>query len=219
MNFYFVKTPRFIKFIFRNWVWGFSKNRKAIYLTFDDGPTPEITEWVLNLLKQHEAKATFFCIGKNVSQNPTIFQQIIRDGNAVGIHTNDHLNGWEATSKNYLKNIQDSERNFTKNLKIPADSSQFTNLFRPPYGKLTFEQSKKIRQKGYKIVMWDVLSGDFDFAISKEKCLKNVIENTKNGSIIVFHDSVKAHDKLKYVLPKVLKYYSEKGYDFNKIHY
>ena len=203
---YLVKTPSLIKFLFRNWVWSFSKKEKTIYLTFDDGPTPEITEWVLNQLKKYNAKATFFCIGKNIQQHPEIFEKISKNSHSIGNHTHNHLNGLKTTTSNYIKNIEDSE-----------DYIQKSALFRPPYGKLRFSQSRKIRKKGYKIVMWSVLSADFDTSITKEKCLENVIGYTTKGSIIVFHDSIKAANKLKFVLPKVLEYYTEKGFVFKKI--
>jgi peptidoglycan/xylan/chitin deacetylase (PgdA/CDA1 family) len=204
---YFIKTPRLIKLIFKNWVWSFSKKEKVIYLTFDDGPTPEITEWTLNLLKQYNAKATFFCIGKNVIEHPLIFHKIISEGHAVGNHTHNHLKGTITNTEKYLNNCLTAE----KVLKTQA------KLFRPPYGKLTLNQSLAIRKQGYKIIMWDVLSADFDTTISSKKCLENVIKNTENGSVIVFHDSVKASEKLQFVLPKILDFYSAKNYTFKKI--
>ena len=207
MKFYLIKTPSFIKFIFNNWIWHFSAKKKVIYLTFDDGPTPEITDWVLNELKKHEAKATFFCIGKNIEKYPKLFRKIIKEKHAVGNHTNNHLNGWKTTTEAYLKNTEDSEKYFAENSK----------LFRPPYGKLKLSQSKQIRKKGYKIVMWDVLSADFDVKISKEKCLENVVRNIQNGSIVAFHDSIKAAEKLKFVLPQILEYYTDKGFTFKRI--
>lgn len=210
---YFIKTPSFIKFLFRNWVWSFSKKERAIYLTFDDGPTPEITEWTLNQLNKYNSKATFFCIGKNVQKHPEIFQNIIENKHSIGNHTNNHLNGLRTKLTTYLNNIELAEKEFY-NFKFETKNSK---LFRPPYGKLRLSQSIKIRKKGYKIVMWDVLSADFDTSISKEKCLENVIKNIQNGSVVVFHDSVKAYKNLQFVLPKVLKYYSEKGYVFKKI--
>jgi len=213
MKSYIASTPRLIKFIFRNWVWNFSKKEKVIYLTFDDGPTPEITEWTLNQLNQYNAKATFFCIGKNVKENPEVFQKIIENGHSIGNHTNNHLNGYKTNVTTYLNNIELAEQQFNLlNIKI-----QNPKLFRPPYGKLRFSQSKKIRNKGFKIIMWDVLSGDFDNSITTEKCLENVIGYTNKGSIIVFHDSVKASENLQFVLPKILEYYSEKGFVFEKI--
>jgi len=211
---YFIKTPNLFKFIFRNWVWRLSSRKRVLYLTFDDGPTPEITEWTLNELKKYGAKATFFCIGKNIAEHPQIFQKIIDENHAVGNHTNNHLNGWKTNTAAYLQNIKEAEKYFEENRK-----SEIVNLklFRPPYGRLTFSQSKKIRKMGYKIIMWDVLSADFDPNISSEKCLEIVIRNIESGSIIVFHDSIKASEKLKFVLPKVLEYYSYQGFEFKSI--
>ena len=211
---YFIKTPSLLKFIFKNWVWSLSSKEKVLYLTFDDGPTLEITEWTLNELKKYKAEATFFCIGKNIAKHPEIFQKIIEEKHSVGNHTNNHLNGWKNPASDYLKNIGDAEKYFEGNLKLKIQNSK---LFRPPYGRLTLKQSIKIRKKGYKIVMWDILSADFDPAVSKEKCLENVIRNIQNGSIIVFHDSVKASEKLQFVLPKVLEYYTDKGFAFERI--
>lgn len=211
---YFIRTPSLLKFIFRNWVWRLSSRKKVLYLTFDDGPTPEITEWTLQELKKYEAKATFFCIGKNIAEHPEIFQKIREEKHAVGNHTNNHLNGWKTKTAAYLQNIEDAEKYFEEN---PKSKIVNQKLFRPPYGKITFSQSRKIRKKGYKIIMWDVLSGDFDPKISNEKCLKNVIRNIQNGSVVVFHDSDKASEKLKFVLPKVLEYYSAKGFIFSSI--
>ena len=211
---YLVKTPSLIKFVFRNLVWSFSKKEKVIYLTFDDGPTPEITEWTLQELNKYNAKATFFCIGKNIQQHPEIFQKIIENNHSIGNHTHNHLNGIKTTTSNFIKNIEDSENCIQKNSKLKIQNSK---LFRPPYGKLKFSQSKIIRKKGYKIIMWDVLSADFDTSISKKKCLENVIRNTKNGSVIVFHDSEKATKNLQFVLPQVLEYYTYKGFAFNRI--
>ncbi len=216
---YFIKTPLLLKFIFKNWSWRLSSKKKELYLTFDDGPTPEITEWTLHELKKYHAKATFFCIGKNIAERPDIFQKIMEEKHSVGNHTNNHLNGWKTKTDAYLQNIEDAEKYFEENSKLKnvtqsAVEGQNSKLFRPPYGKLTLSQSKKIRKKGYKIIMWDVLSADFDPAVSNEKCLENVIRNSQNGSIIIFHDSIKASEKLKFVLPKVLEYYSYLGYEF-----
>ncbi|MFZ2431607.1 MAG: polysaccharide deacetylase family protein [Lutibacter sp.] len=227
---YLIKTPILLKFIFRNWVWCLSPKKKVLYLTFDDGPTPEITEWTLNELKKYEAKATFFCIGKNIAEHPEIFQKIIEENHAVGNHTNNHLNGRKTKTAAYIQNIEEAEKYFeeyatlkavTLSLSTPLKTSSVEGrnlkLFRPPYGRLTLSQSKKIRKMGYKIIMWDVLSADFDPKISNEKCLENVIRNIENGSVIVFHDSVKASEKLKFVLPKVLEYYSAKGFVFGPL--
>lgn len=214
MQSYFIKTPNFLKLFLRNWVWSIPSVEKVLYLTFDDGPTPEITSWTLDQLEAFNAKATFFCIGKNVVENPSIYQKIIDQNHVIGNHTNNHLNGFSTPNSTYIENIDFSENNLSANINF---KNQKPKLFRPPYGKLKFSQSKKIRKKGYKIIMWDVLSADFDTNISSQKCLENVIGHAKNGSIIVFHDSLKAQKKLKFVLPKILGYYTEKGYSFKAI--
>lgn len=207
MKKYLIKTPSLIKLFFNNWVWSFSSKEKVLYLTFDDGPTPNITNWTLAKLKEYNAKATFFCIGKNVVKYPEIYKNITNQKHTIGNHTNNHLNGYKTTTEAYLENIHLSAKNLGEKI----------TLFRPPYGKLKLSQAKKIRKEGYKIIMWDILSADFDTTISSEECLANVIKNVKNGSIIVFHDSVKAQKKLEFVLPEILAYYTEKGYCFNAI--
>ena len=210
---YLVKTPNLIPKLFLNQIWGFSTKEKTIYLTFDDGPTPKITDWVLDILKQYNAEATFFCIGKNIEQYPEIFQQIIEQGHTVANHTFNHEKGWKTNTKEYLQSILKTEKLLQKS-KILTQKSQ---LFRPPYGKIKPSQTTLLLKNNYKIIMWSVLSGDFDATITTEKCLNNVINNTENGSIIVFHDSIKAFDKLQIVLPQVLEYFSNKGYVFKKI--
>lgn len=198
---------------FSKYVWRFSMDKKEIFLTFDDGPTPEITQFVLDELNKYNAKATFFCIGKNIENNPEIFKQITSFGHSVGNHTQNHLNGWKSKNKNYIDNILEVE----KTLQRCNFTTLQLQLFRPPYGKIKKQQAKEILKRGYKIIMWSVLSADFDVTISKENCLQNVLENTKNGSIIVFHDSDKAAEKLRFVLPKVLEEFSKKGFTFKAI--
>lgn len=210
---YFPKTPNLIASIFRNQIWGFNTNKKNIYLTFDDGPTPEITEWVLAMLKQHNAKATFFCLGKNIEQHPAIFKKIIDNNHAIGNHTYSHTNGWKTSIENYISNTLQAEKILSKSY----PNFNKLKLFRPPYGKIRSKQSKKIAELNYNIIMWSVISYDFDVKVSEDNCYNNVINNAKNGSIIVFHDSVKAFKNLKVVLPKVLEFYSKKGYNFKKI--
>ncbi|WP_435261325.1 polysaccharide deacetylase family protein [Tenacibaculum sp. nBUS_03] len=214
MKFYITKTPRIIKKLFSRYTWCFSSNKKEIYLTFDDGPIPIVTEFVLDQLKQYNAKATFFCIGDNITKHPLIYKQILKEGHSIGNHTYNHLNGWKHTLKNYVLNIKKTQEIIEKQGK----EKLLTKLFRPPYGKIKHSQATELINKGYKIVMWDVLSADFDKKISKEKCLENVLNNTFNGSIIVFHDSIKAKEKLYYTLPKVLEEYTRKGYIFKAIY-
>lgn len=204
MSFYWIKTNALIKKIFSNYIWDVSNTENKIYLTFDDGPIPEITEWVLEELKKHEAKATFFCIGHNIQKHPEIFEKVIREGHSVGNHTFNHLNGWKTSTKEYIEN--------SSQWSVVSGRVPNCHLFRPPYGKIKTSQSKKLRQLGYKIIMWDILSADYDTAISPEKCLENVLQNVKSGSIIVFHDSIKAFPNLEYTLPKALKYWEAKGF-------
>ena len=202
MKLYWIKTHSIIKKIFKNFVWDIPNNENKIFLTFDDGPTPEITNWVVDELKKHNAKATFFCIGNNIQKHPDIYQNLIKDGHSVGNHTFDHLNGWKNNDEKYIENILLAE-NF-----INAK----TKLFRPPYGKIKPSQATKLRKLGYKIIMWDVLSADFDNEITPEKCLQNVLSNVKSGSIIVFHDSQKASKNLNHVLPKTLEFLSKNNF-------
>ena len=203
---YFVKTPEYIKKIFPSFTWGVPEAKNKIYLTFDDGPTVKVTNWVLSELKKHNAKATFFCIGKNIDNHPEILANIINGGHLIGNHTQNHLNGWKTKRNKYVSDVLNSKQVNNK-IKTPL-------LFRPPYGKIKNRQARALQKIGYHIIMWDVLSGDFDSKISKEKCLTNVLKNTTSGSIVVFHDSDKAFEKLKYVLPQVLKFFSEKGFEF-----
>nr|WP_321230582.1 polysaccharide deacetylase family protein [uncultured Psychroserpens sp.] len=210
-----VKTPIVAKKMFPNYVWDIATNNKELYLTFDDGPTPQITNWTLDTLKQYNAKATFFCIGNNVEKHPDIFENIIRDGHTIGNHTQNHIKGWRTKTKGYIENINQAQ--VIIDSKIATHQSPISNLFRPPYGQITPKQGKKLIALGYKIIMWDVLSFDWEQDISEEKCLENVISKSKAGSIIVFHDSVKASRNMMYTLPKVLKTFSEKGYVFKAI--
>lgn len=200
---FWVKTKRFVKWIFQNYVWEIPNHENKVFLTFDDGPTPEITEWTLEQLKKHSAKATFFCIGNNIEKHPNVFQKVIQDGHAIGNHTFNHLKGWKSATDIYIENVT----------KCDIDSK----LFRPPYGKIKPIQSKKLRALGYKIIMWDIISYDFDAETTQEKCLENVLKNVQSGSIIVFHDSVKAEQNLKYTLPKTLELLKEKGFVCAKI--
>ena len=217
MNFSWVKTNRFIKTIFPNYVWEVPNHEKKVYLTFDDGPTPEITEWTLAQLKLYNAKATFFCIGDNVLKFPEIFQKVVNESHSIGNHTFNHLNGWNTEKEIYIKNVELCNQEIANSRLQTADCLLHTNLFRPPYGKIKPSQSKILRKQGYKIIMWDVISYDFDASITPEKCLENVLKNVQSGSIIVFHDSKKAFQNLEFVLPRTLQFLKEKGYVCEKL--
>ena len=214
MKTYLVKTPKFVHRLFPKRVWAFPNSKNSVYLTFDDGPIPIVTPWVIKVLKQYKSKATFFCIGDNVTKHENIFQQIIEEGHSIGNHTYHHLNGWSTKTKDYINNCEKCEDYLNR---VKDYKSKSNSLFRPPFGKLSLKQSKTLQERGFHIIMWDVLSADFDPNISSQQCLENVIRNTKNGSIVVFHDSIKAQEKLQFVLPKILGYYSEKGYRFKAI--
>ncbi len=205
---YFIKTPFWLRLIYRSCTWRIPAKEKVIYLSFDDGPHPEATPFVLEQLAIFNAKATFFCIGKNVQLHPAIYAEIIAANHAIGNHTQNHMNGWKNTTVAYLAEIQDA--------KFMIDS----DLFRPPYGRIRFDQIKALRARPdlpQNIVMWDVLSGDFDTSISGEKCAQNVIQYSTAGSIIVFHDSAKAMDRLRIALPKVLLHFTNLGYQFKAL--
>ena len=207
---YFIKTPTYIQKLFPNALWEIDTAERKLHFTFDDGPTPEVTLWVLEQLKNYNAKATFFVLGKNVQRYPDIFQQIILSGHSVGNHSFSHLNGWQTKDEMYFDDIEKAG----KVIQIPiAIGINHKLLFRPPYGRMTFSQYSFLKTK-YQVVMWDVLSGDFDYKLNSEQCFENVKRNTTNGSIVVFHDSHKGFERLKICLPKVLKYYFEQGYTF-----
>lgn len=195
---------RILEIIYPRFLWRMPATEKCIYLTFDDGPVPEVTPWVLEQLKKHEAAATFFCVGDNIRKNPETFRQVIRAGHTIGNHTFNHLNGWKTPVEDYLKNVARSEELHS------------CRLFRPPYGRITRTQADGILPHS-RIVMWSVLTRDYSPALSAEKCLKNAIKNTKSGAIVLFHDSLKAQKNLEYVLPRYLRYFSQRGYRFEKL--
>jgi peptidoglycan-N-acetylglucosamine deacetylase len=204
-----MRPPLLIKALFRSLVWNIKTKDLVLFLTFDDGPIPEVTPDVLEILKRYNAKATFFCIGENIKKHPEIFQQVIQDGHAVGNHTYNHLNGWKTKKEEYLENIKKCRE--VLNLK-----QQSSNLFRPPYGRITpFQYS--IINKQYSIIMWDVLSEDWKKELTPEDCFQKVKRNAKPGSITVFHDSLKATERMKPALEKTLKYFSEKGFRFESL--
>ena len=208
-----VKTNRFVKAIFPKYIWDIPNHEKKVYLTFDDGPIPEITEWTLAQLKKHNAKATFFCIGDNIEKHPEVFQKVIDEGHAIGNHTFNHLKGWETSLEDYVENTKKCSETMA-NCQLNTEHCQ---LFRPPYGKIKPSQAGALRKLDYKIIMWDIISMDFDQTITPEECLNNVLKNIESGSIIVFHDSLKAWKNLEYVLPKTLAFLNEKRFVCEKL--
>ena len=211
MNIIPVKTPKLVKHVLPSLVWNIETTEKVIYLTFDDGPTPEITDWVLKTLDAFYAKATFFCIGNNIEKHPEIFNTIIKKGHAIGNHTYNHLKGWKTNTEDYLTNINKAQK--------VIDLSYNTKplLFRPPYGRIKLKQVKALSKLNYQITMWNILSKDWNRSISKYECLDNVIKNTKEGDIVVFHDSIKASRNMQFTLPRMLEHFTKERYEFRRI--
>ncbi len=206
--FYLIRAPWLLQQYYWECLWKIETNENKLYLTFDDGPTPEATDFVLRQLQDFDAKATFFCIGEQVEKHPELYQRIIAEGHAVGNHTWSHVNGWKTDSEKYLADVQ------------KASALIHSNLFRPPYGRITkFQLYNLINGKQYRLkpVMWHVISADFDTKISPEHCYLNVVRNAEKGSIVVFHDSDKAFPNMRDALPRVLTYYKEKGFSFEKL--
>ncbi len=203
----FYQFPKWLKRFYPNAIWDFflDDSQPNIYLTFDDGPTPMVTEWVLDILAQYNAKATFFCVGNNVKKYPKLFNRYIDEGHSVGNHTMNHISGISTNTKVYINEV------------IEASQYIHSNLFRPPYGKCTPKQYKQLFSLGYQTIFWSHLYYDFDSNLTSNERLYQLKANVKPGSIIVFHDSQKAFPQLKKELPLVLEFYQSKGYDFKPI--
>ena len=216
MRFIPAKTPKLLKLLFPRYIWSLpaSKSEKVIYLTFDDGPVPDVTEFVLNQLKLYDVQATFFCIGDNIKKHPDIFKKIIQNNHSIGNHTYNHLKAWKVDFKTYLDNTKKCQEEIQRH----APKLRQCKLFRPPYGHLSYSKFTALKKMGYKIILWDVLAKDWIQDHPDENYYyKNVVNNATNGSIIVFHDSLKAEKNLKKTLPKILEYFSKRGYEFRRI--
>jgi peptidoglycan-N-acetylglucosamine deacetylase len=218
---YTVRPPFFLKWFYPNLTWHKDTTEKVVYLTFDDGPIPNVTDFVLKTLKSFGIKGTFFCIGDNIRKHPEIFERMKNEGHAIGNHTFNHLKGWDTANDAYLANFWQCQ------------ALTGTHLFRPPYGRIKKSQVRqllnsyelratdnskfKVQNSKLNIIMWDVLSGDFDVQLPPEKCYQNVVKNVRNGSIIVFHDSLKAWERLAYALPKTIEFLLAQGFRFEKL--
>jgi peptidoglycan/xylan/chitin deacetylase (PgdA/CDA1 family) len=204
LSFYLNKTPTIIRPLAKDLIWSLPTETPSLFLTFDDGPIPEVTIKVCEILEEFNAKASFFCVGENVKKYPEVFQHLIAKGHSYGNHTFNHINGWKSSNAYYYRNI------------IEARKYIASPLFRPPYGQISRSQSKAL-SKTYKIIMWDVLSGDFDPKVDWQKCVNNVINNAGDGSIIVFHDSLKSAETMLKALPIILRHFSDLNYSFKAI--
>ncbi|WP_300596485.1 polysaccharide deacetylase family protein [Niabella sp.] len=206
---YFVKAPWLLKKIYTRYLWDLPASKKKIFLTFDDGPHPVATPFVLEQLRSWNAKATFFCVGKNVVTEAALYQTLQNEGHRIGNHTFTHLNGWKADTPIYLDNVLQAAKHID------------SELFRPPYGRIKKQQGRLLQEgalgRKFRVIMWDVLSGDFDRSLAPEKCLNHVLKYTRDGSIVVFHDSEKAFKNLSFALPRMLEYFSGQGFTFDSL--
>jgi peptidoglycan/xylan/chitin deacetylase (PgdA/CDA1 family) len=201
---YFIKTPKLLHSLYRDAVWFLPNTHNEIYLTFDDGPIPGITDQCLDILKAHKVKATFFCVGENISKNPDTFARILAEGHTAGNHSYNHLKGWKTDNVTYFENV------------AKCQELTQTKLFRPPYGKIKRSQLKVLKDQ-YSIIMWDVLGADFDPKVSVAQCTENVLKNTESGSIIVLHDNEKCGEKMLQSLPSIIQQLQEKGFNFGRL--
>lgn len=201
----FYRTPSLLPVFYPSLLWRVKTTKKDLYLTFDDGPIHGPTDFVLDTLRSFNAKATFFCIGDNVRKHPDQFQKIISEGHSVGNHTFNHVNGWRTPTEDYINNVEVCQQQL----------SMQPRLFRPPFGRITRSQISRLLS--YKIIMWDVLTFDYDRSLAEEKCLRGAISAVRNGSIVVFHDSIKAEKNLTYVLPRFIEHCASNGYSFKSL--
>lgn len=200
---YFTKTPYIFTKLLPSILWK-SREKKTVHLTFDDGPTEKVTSFILDILKKHNVKASFFCIGTKAKSLPKLIERIKKEGHTIGNHTNDHQDGWKTKTDEYIDSINEANKIIQ------------SNLFRPPYGRLTPKQYQTIRDR-YKIVMWDIMPGDFDDNKSAKECYETILDNLEDGSIIVLHDNEKAYKKISYILPKLLEQLHSDGWEIKPL--
>lgn len=199
------QPPYTYRMLYPETIWRIPRKRKTVYLTFDDGPVPEVTPWVLNILDHYNVKATFFCVGDNVARHKELYEEILKRGHHTGNHTQNHIQGIKYRTKNYLKNVE------------AANTLIDSPLFRPPHGHMRFRQKIALQKAGYNIIMWDVVSRDYSKNLTPDEVFNNVKKYTRNGSIIVFHDSLKAQRNLKEALPKSIEWLLAEGYAIKKL--
>ena len=214
---HFFTVPSTIQWLIPSCTWRKEGQGKVIYLTFDDGPNPEITTWVMDELKKHQIKATFFCVGDNLKKFPEVAKKLLTEGHQIGNHTMHHIKGWKHKNVDYLKDIEDCDTEIRKIHEQMNDEKAQPRLFRPPYGQIKPSQIKRLRTKGYEIIQWSNLSCDYDKRLNCEKSLSALVKNAKPGSIVVFHDSEKAENQLKKILPRYLKALLADGYTFQTL--
>jgi peptidoglycan/xylan/chitin deacetylase (PgdA/CDA1 family) len=207
---YFVKTPKWFKWLFpKGMVWDVPMElAPSVYITFDDGPNPETTPFVLEQLEKYDARATFFCVGNNVAKYPAMYEELLNKGHVTGNHTFNHMNGWKTDNDVYLHNIE------------LAKAHIHSHLFRPPYGTMKFSQFRSLKNSDpeWKVIMWDVLCGDFDNKLTGQQCLDNVLQNIRPGSIVLLHDSIKAWPRMSYALPYILEFCRKQNWSMKAIH-
>lgn len=200
------RVPDILRFVYPKAVWRYTPNERCIYLTFDDGCVPEVTPKVLEILERERVKATFFCVGENVEKYPLLFEDLRARGHQVGNHTYNHLKGIKVSFDEYLTNVENADRVIG------------SRLFRPPYGRITPMQMRALRKVyGYRIILWDLITNDFDRNLSPKEIMQNIQKYSRNGSIVVFHDSVKAAKNMLAVLPEAIKWWKEEGYEFRTL--
>lgn len=214
---HFFSVPSTIQWLIPSCTWRKVGQEKVIYLTFDDGPHPEITTWVIDELKKHQIKATFFCVGDNLKKHPETAKQLLTEGHQIGNHTMHHIKGWKHKNIDYLKDIEDCDTEIRKIHEQMNDEKAQPRLFRPPYGQIKPSQIKLLREKGYEIIQWSDLSCDYDKHLNCEKSLSALVKNAKPGSIVVFHDSEKAENQLKQILPSYLEAMLAEGFTFETL--
>ena len=202
----FIEQPYiFLRVFYPHALWRKNKKEKVVYLTFDDGPIPEVTPWVLDVLRENGVKATFFCVGDNVRKHPDVFEMLKAEGHQVGNHTFNHIPGFFKDTDYYVENVE------------KADAYIHSKLLRPPHGHITRKQYHRLRKMGYRVVMWDLITRDYNAKLSPERILNNVKKYVRNGSIIVFHDSLKAEKNMRYAMPRAIAWLKEQGYEFGTL--